>query len=206
MSVFRVPSGFEAKNEQYYHTYTVTCSPPDKTKTGLQDVPDDTIYANKQKTLKFVDNPILTDVTAAENCDLKKIMAANPDVSGLSLIFDDSALDELRNTVSLEDFIPPQQYTDIFDLQDFIDDAKAKFYMMPASFRKIYNNNVMELFSAMKTNQPLVAENFYKTLQEKPPETRSDSGGTPAVGVSKSDSDNQQSNTNSNSKENNNDK
>lgn len=111
-------------------------------------------FADKEKTKVWIDNPVLTDVTQVEQTDLKHILAANPDINGLSLLLDDAAKDELRDIVSIEDFLEPSQYVDIFDIQDFISNAKNSFNRLPVSLRKIFNNDPFQLIDAVSSKNP----------------------------------------------------
>lgn len=120
-------------------------------------------YANKEKTLVFLDNPLLTDVTQEIQTDLKHILSSHPDVSGLSLLLEDPASMDLP--IQLEDFLPPTQYTDIFDLRDFIDNAHKRFSLLPASVRKKFNNSpyvLAEMLQNSKTKADTLAllENY----------------------------------------------
>lgn len=109
-------------------------------------------FADSKKKTVFIDNPILTDVTQVVHTDIHSILSNNPDVSGLSLILDDPAANQLRDSVSFEDFVEPSQYVDIFDVQDFVENAKRSFTLLPASLRKQFNNDPFALVNAIEKN------------------------------------------------------
>lgn len=112
------------------------------------------LFADKKKKTVYIDNPILTDVTQAVHTDIKKILAQNPDVNGLSLILEDSVAEHNASAVQFEDFMLPSQYRDIFDIQEFVERSKRSFNLLPASLRKQYNNNPAELCSALDKKDP----------------------------------------------------
>lgn len=121
-------------------------------KTSMQDVNPQSSYHtyvknSKGRTVseKYVDNPIITDETLVKQCDLSYILSEHPDISGLSLLLDDSAKEERLSTVSVEDFLEPKDHYDIFDIQDFINNAHHQFSKLPISLRKKYNNNPINL-------------------------------------------------------------
>lgn len=143
-------------NSVYYHSFVrpATQDELEREKYLRKTSPGSSILADSSKKTVFVDNPILTDVTQAPHTDIHTILNQNPDVSGLSLLLDDPARTDLRERVSIEDFIQPSQHVDIFDLEEFISNAKRSFNLLPASFRKLYNNNPMELVKAFDKNEP----------------------------------------------------
>lgn len=103
----------------------------------------------KKESDRFVDNPIITDETAVKQCDLKYLLSEHPDINGLSLLLDDVAREERLSTVSFEDFMEPKDHYDIFDMQEFIENAKRQFKKLPIDFRLKYNNNPLELVNAL---------------------------------------------------------
>lgn len=107
-------------------------------------------FADKKRTKVWIDNPVLTDVSQVVQTDLKTILGNNPDVSGLSLLLDDTALEDIKERIAVQDFIAPSQYVDIFDVQDFMNQATNSFKQLPASLRKAYNNDVAKLVSALE--------------------------------------------------------
>lgn len=133
-------------------------------------------FADKSKKLVFVDNPIVTDVTQTAHTDIQHILNQNPDISGLSLLLDDPAADSARDCVQLEDFIQPSQYVDIFDIQEFVEQSKRSFNMLPAAIRKQFNNNPANLVSALDSKDSSALASLYEYLRINP-ESKSASPG-----------------------------
>lgn len=94
-------------------------------------------------------NPILTDQTQCKQTDLQYIFSQNPDVNGLSLILDDSAKRERLSSVSIDDFLEPKDHYDIFDINNFIENAKYQFTKLPISFRMQFGNDPFNLISSL---------------------------------------------------------
>lgn len=139
-------------DESYYTTFTRPATLEELSKKtvdslGLPITP--VKFADSKKKLVFIDNPIITDETQLVHTDLKQILKSNPDINGLSLLLDDSAERDRIASIQLEDFIPPSQYVDIFDLDDFVKNAKRKFLELPVEIRKKFNNNPLELCNAI---------------------------------------------------------
>lgn len=138
----------------FYTTFTRPATDSElKSRKGDSGLPTSLYFADASRKLVFIDNPILTDVTQEPHTNIKTILSQNPDVSSLSLILDDPANSELSNRVSIEDFIQPSQYVDIFDIQDFVSNAARSFSMLPANFRKQYDNDPAKLISALENNE-----------------------------------------------------
>lgn len=130
----------------YYFSYVRPATPSELSRAAKQSLPT-SFFADEKKKTVFIDNPILTDVTQEPHTNIHTILSQNPDVNGLSLILDDTARQQLQETVSVNDFLEPASYYDVFDIQDFVDNAKRSFELLPASLRKQFNNNPMELVS-----------------------------------------------------------
>lgn len=134
------------------------------------------IFADNKKTQVYIDNPILTDVTQAVHTDIHKILQQNPDVSGLSLILDDPAQNSASDRVSIEDFLPPSQYHDIFDIHEFVENSRKSFAMLPAKLRKMFNNDPAALCQAIEGKDPRAISALNEFL--KPSELNSASEAT----------------------------
>ncbi|UPW40902.1 internal scaffolding protein [Sigmofec virus UA08Rod_6143] len=106
-------------------------------------------FVDKAKTQVFIDNPLCVHSEDAPQCDLKKILAGNPDVNGLSLLLDDSYKEDLRERLSISDFVPPGPDVDLLDYFNFMKESKNAFMQLPASFRKLYDNDVSVLCSKL---------------------------------------------------------
>lgn len=106
----------------------------------------------KGRTAKeqFISNPVCTDVTQAEQTDLKYLLSQNPDANGLSLILDDAQREELMSSVSIEDFLPPADHYDIFDIAAFIQHSKQQFNKLPVKLRMHYKNDPLVLAKALE--------------------------------------------------------
>lgn len=157
-----VPPGQSVSDSSIYDTsFVVSCSPPQKSKDGLTSAPPGVIYANSEHTLKFVSNPIQTDVTQAVQCDVNQLLKSNPDINGLSLTLDTPQ--DRSEFLDIEDFLPPSQYHDIFDIIEFSKQAERSFFQLPASLRKLYNNDPMQLCAKVEQNDSatLAALNEY---------------------------------------------
>lgn len=129
---------------------------------------------------KFIDNPLVTDVTLREQCELQYLFQQNPDITGLSLVADDKAAEERTATVSVEDFLPAKDHYDIHDMAEFIDNAKQQFNKLPVKLRMMYNNNPMELVDAMDKDYGAALANMQQFFSPVLP--ASQSSATPAVG------------------------
>lgn len=147
---------------------------PDPTSYHVSFVAD---LKAKDPSKRFVDNPVLTDESQAIQTDLKYILNQNPDLNGLGLILDDTAREERLASVSIEDFIPPADHYDIFDLYNFIEHAKSQFKKLPAELRLRYNNNPLELVKAFEADETSALQDFSEYF--KP--LMSQSGSTPSV-------------------------
>lgn len=138
-------------------------------------------FVDSKKTKVWIENPVLTDVTQIEQCDLKHILQANPDINGLSLLLDDPSLDSMQDNFHLEDFLEPSGHIDIFDLDDFMKRTRRSFMSLPASLRKEFNNSPLLLAqslndSSRKTETLALLQKYFNPLIEG-----SQSSGTPSV-------------------------
>lgn len=136
----------------YYTAFTRPATPEELSKKSVDSLglPITPVkFADVKKKLVFIDNPVITDETQLVHTDIKQILQSNPDINGLSLLLDDSAEKGRIASIQLEDFIPPSQYVDIFDLDDFVKNAKRKFLELPVELRKKFNNNPLELCNAV---------------------------------------------------------
>lgn len=185
---FRVPGGPDTRPELSFTTYTKPYEgkplsdaiAKDPLRGDPRPFNEGIIFSNKAKTEVYVDNPVLTDVTQLPQTDLKTILSANPDVSGLSLLLEDPSEQNLRDTVSIEDFIEPSNYVDVFDLYNFVNQAEKSFAMLPASLRKAFNNSPLELSKALSSKDNTAAISLLEKYLE-PLTPSSDSSGTPSV-------------------------
>lgn len=153
------------QGDSYYYSYVRPATAEElsrKTVDGDGFPLEPVLWANKKEKTVFVYNPILTDVTQEVHTDIHQILRQNPDVSGLSLIVDDASTEELRQMVSIQDFLPPSQYVDVFDIAEYVEHAKRQFSYLPASLRKAYNNDPMELGRRLASNDPKA----YASLQQ----------------------------------------
>lgn len=152
---------------EHYSRYTRPATEEELARFKKNDLPTRFFADCKAKTV-FVDNPILTDVTQEAQCDIRTILQGNPDLSGLGLILDDSALEAVRDSVSIEDFLPPSDHYDVFDLYDFIENSKKAFNRLPARLRKTYNNDPAQLAKAFESKDPGALAALYDYLQISP--------------------------------------
>lgn len=116
-------------------------------------IPDDFNMSKSTSAQIRALNPILTDETMRLQTDLNHIFSQHPDISGLSLLLDDSSKEERLSTVSIEDFLPPKDHYDIFDIEEFIESSKSQFRKLPVEFRMLYNNDPMQLISALENQK-----------------------------------------------------
>lgn len=112
-------------------------------------LPDDVDLSKKTSKQVAAYNPVLTDQTMRAQTDLKHIFNAHPDISGLSLLLDDVAQEKRLETVSIEDFLPPKDHYDIFDMEEFIENSKDQFRKLPIDFRMQFDNDPMALVNAL---------------------------------------------------------
>lgn len=122
---------------------------------------------------KFVSNPLVTDVTLREQCELQYLFQQNPDITGLSLVADDAASKERTSSISVEDFLPAQDHYDIFDLAAFIENAKNQFNKLPVKLRMMYNNNPVELCADLEKNYSAALANMQQFFDPILPESQS---------------------------------
>ncbi|UPW40885.1 internal scaffolding protein [Sigmofec virus UA08Rod_6251] len=94
-------------------------------------------------------NPVITDQTQRKQTDLAHILQSNPDVSGLSLLLDDKVRQEKLQSISVEDFLEPKDHYDIFDIYEFVENAKYSFNSLPVKFRMQYDNDPMKFLNAV---------------------------------------------------------
>lgn len=146
-------------------------------KKGLLN-PSKIRFVDKEKTKVWIDNPVLTDVSQVVQTDLKHILGHNPDINGLSLLLDDPSKDDLRESVQIEDFLEPSQYVDIFDIQDFIGNAKNSFYRLPAGLRKCFHNNPFELIDLVTSKDPAALSLLEEYLNPLLPHSQSSGTGS----------------------------
>lgn len=104
-------------------------------------VPEDISLTKMSVKTVMAYNPVCTDQTMRKQTDLRYLFEQNPDVSGMSLLLDDSARQERLDYVQFEDFVEPKEFYDIFDVQEFVEDAKASFKALPVQFRMQYGND-----------------------------------------------------------------
>lgn len=171
-------------SDEFYTGYTLPYSGIKSVKdsNGVSTLPPGVQFVpGSKKTKIFTDNPLLTDTSQIVQTDIKTILQQNPDINGLSLLIDDPA-QPYADSVSIEDFIPPSNYVDIFDVHDFVKNAERSFNSLPASFRKLYNNSYTELCSALSSSVSRTAamEALGKYIDVSL--NSSNSGSTPAVG------------------------
>lgn len=128
---------------------------------------------------KYIDNPMITDETLREQCELSYLFSQNPDISGLSLVTDDKAAQERMATVSVEDFLPAKDHYDIFDISEFVDNAKSQFRKLPIELRMKYNNDPLQLCAAFDNDYSAALADMQQYFSPLMP---SQSSGTPAAG------------------------
>lgn len=192
MSNFSVPGQSVSDSSVFNTSFVVSCSPPKKSSDPLDtsNLSPGVIYANSSKTLKFVSNPIQTDVTQSEQCDINQLLQSNPDVSGLSLMLDNSDVADRSSYLSIEDFLPPSQYHDILDIAEFTRNAERAFFELPASIRKQFNNDPLQLCQSVESNNPdtlsLLNQYIYGTSDPQSAGTASRQGASSTNDSSKS--------------------
>lgn len=179
--LFKTCSGFDSNPLSSATKYVIPYNgPDDSNKDVLSRGAPNVIFADKKHTTCYVNNPVLTDTSQVKQTDLKHILASNPDVNGLSLLVNDSAAN-YDDYVSIEDFMEPSNYVDIFDVYDFVNRSKASFAQLPASFRKMYNNDPAVLCRALNDDKTSAAviDSLSKYLDVSA--YQSDNSGTPSV-------------------------
>ncbi|UPW40924.1 internal scaffolding protein [Sigmofec virus UA08Rod_6110] len=109
-------------------------------------------------------NPVCTDETMRGQTDLHALFSQHPDISGLSLLLDDEQRQQALDTVQFEDFMEPQDHYDIFDLYQFVEQAKSSFRSLPIQFRMQYNNDPLNFISQF--NDPATSSKVLASLSE----------------------------------------
>lgn len=144
-------------DDTYFTTFvrSATAAELSGTKIDSDGFPVNSVkFADKKNKLVWIDNPVITDSTQEMQTDIHQILSQNPDINGLSLILDDPAANHIQNVLQIEDFMPPSQYVDVFDVQEFVERSKRAFFMLPASLRKQFNNDPMLLASRLENKDP----------------------------------------------------
>lgn len=165
-------------HSHYYHCFVIESS---EQGSLSNDLSNDTLlqkfkekdikYANKQKTLQFISNPICTDVTQTNQTDIKTILNQNPDLSGLSVLLNDTQKYEARqDAVSIDDFLPETEFHDFLDYYQFIRNAQQKYDLLPTSIKQKYPD-VAQLCTAIesKDSAALTALSNWLYGQPEPP-------------------------------------
>lgn len=127
-------------------------------------IPEGINYAKTPATKIAAMNPVITDQSMRPQTDLAYLFSQNPDISGLSLVMDDTARQDRLDTVSFEDFVEPKDSYDIFDLHEFVEQAKSSFNSLPVAFRMQYDNNPINF--VQQFNDPVSSSKTIAALSD----------------------------------------
>lgn len=145
----------------------------DSTAFYTKFVPDGIRFSRIQAKEIAALNPICTREELRPQTDLSYLFKQNPDVSGLSLVLDDAQRQEALESVQFEDFMAPKDHYDIFDLYEFVEEAKQSFKSLPVGFRMQYGNDPMNFlanFNNDLTSTKTIAA-LAEVLNRKAPES-----------------------------------